>query len=176
MRGEECGETCCCSGPTRLPRQTRAALPLSASCSSVMQLPNQTVSWLSGMRPSPGFSPSVARRCSILGSLLRADWLGGDEWELVLFTDSAGTTVGYPVYRLLKHEYYQNRQAVSLRQFFIDRPFRGRGLGHAAYLQLENERFGNREVSLNVLATNPGGRRFWEKMGFSEYYVSMKKG
>ena len=105
-----------------------------------------------------------------------ADWLGGDEWELVLFTDSAGTTVGYAVYRLLKHEYYQNRRAVSLRQFFIDRPFRGRGLGHAAYLQLENERFGNREAPLDVLVTNPGGRRFWEKMGFSEYYVSMKKG
>ena len=105
-----------------------------------------------------------------------ADWLAGAEWELVLFSDSAGTTVGYSVYRLQKHEYYQDRPAVYLRQFFIDRPFRGRGLGRAAFLQLESERFGNREVSLDVLATNPDGRRFWEKMGFRKYYVSMKKG
>lgn len=105
-----------------------------------------------------------------------ADWLAGDEWELVLFVDSADTTVGYAVYRLQKHEYHQDRQEVYLRQFFIDRPFRGRGLGRAAYLQLESERFGSREVSLDVLTANPGGRRFWERMGFGEYYVSMKKG
>ena len=105
-----------------------------------------------------------------------ADWLAGDEWELVLFTDSAGTTVGYAVYRLQQDEYYQDRQAVYLRQFFIDRSFRGRGLGRAAYSQLENERFGDRVVSLDVLTTNPDGRRFWETVGFTEYYVSMKQG
>ncbi len=105
-----------------------------------------------------------------------AGWLAGDEWELVLFTDPTGTAVGYAVYRLQRHDYYRTRQVVYLRQFFIDRPFRGQGLGRAAYLQLESERFGNREVSLDVLTTNPSGRRFWERMGFSGYYVSMKKG
>ena len=104
-----------------------------------------------------------------------AGWLDGDEWELVLFTDSAGSTVGYAVYRLRKHEYDHHLQVVHLRQFFVDRPFRGQGVGRAAYVQLEDERFQGREVSLGVLTTNPGGRRFWEKMGFSEYYVSMKK-
>ena len=104
-----------------------------------------------------------------------ADWLDGDEWKLVLFTDSAGSTVGYAVYRLREHEYDQSLQVVHLRQFFIDRPYRGQGVGKAAYLQLEYERFQGREVSLGVLTTNPGGRKFWEKMGFSDYFVAMKK-
>ena len=103
------------------------------------------------------------------------DWVDSDQWELVLFVDATSTTFGYAVYRLQKDEYYQEREVVHLRQFFIDRPFRGRGLGSAAYTLLVNERFERREVHLDVLTSNPHGRRFWERMGFSEYFVSMKK-
>ena len=101
-------------------------------------------------------------------------WLHSSEWELVLFTDSIGNSLGYAVYRLTTDIYSEEVKTIEIRQFYIDRPFRGRGLGTAAYRILAEERFEGREVFLEVLATNPGGRRFWEKMGFSEYYVSMR--
>lgn len=72
-------------------------------------------------------------------------------------------------------DYFQNEDTVHLRQFFIDRPFRGRGIGRAAYRHLAEQRFGDREVNLDVLVTNPSGRRFWERLGFTEYFVAMKK-
>ena len=102
-------------------------------------------------------------------------WLFSGDWELVLFTDSADTSIGYATYRIEKDEYCQKREVVHLRQFFIDRSFRGCGYGRAAYALLADERFEHREVKLDVLTTNPGGRRFWAKLGFAEHYVSMKK-
>ena len=104
------------------------------------------------------------------------EWLFSGDWELVLFTDSADTSLGYATYRIAKDEYCQKREVVHLRQFFIDRPFRGRGYGRSSYALLAHERFEHREVTLDVLTTNPGGRRFWAKLGFSEHYVSMKSG
>ena len=95
------------------------------------------------------------------------------EWELVLFTDSIGNVLGYAVYRLNGGAYCAGEEVIELRQFFIDRPLRRRGLGKAAYKILVEERFKGREVSVDVLATNPGGRRFWETLGFREHYVSM---
>ena len=47
-------------------------------------------------------------------------------------------------------------------------------MGTAAYKILSDKWFEGRGVAVDVLATNPGGRRFWEKMGFGEYYVSMR--
>ena len=102
-------------------------------------------------------------------------WLLNGDWELVLFIDSADTPLGYAAYRIEKDEYCQKREVVHLRQFFIDRRFRGCGYGRAAYALLAEERFEHREVTLDVLTANPGGRRFWAKLGFAEYYVSMKK-
>ena len=101
-------------------------------------------------------------------------WLKSGEWELVLFTDSIGNCLGYAVYRRKADAYCAEEEVIELRQFFIDRPFRGRGLGSAAYKILADERFEGREVFLDVLATNPDGRRFWERIGFEEYYVSMR--
>ena len=103
------------------------------------------------------------------------EWLSSGEWELVLFTDSADKSLGYAAYRIKKDEYCQKREVVHLRQFFIDRPYRGCGYGRAAYTFLAGERFKHREVNLDVLTSNPGGKRFWAKLGFVEHYVSMKK-
>ncbi len=102
-------------------------------------------------------------------------WLSSGDWELVLFTDTAETPLGYAAYRIKKDEYCPRREVVHLRQFFIDRPYRGCGYGRAAYALLANERFEHREVNLDVLTSNPAGKRFWEKLGFVEHYVSMKK-
>ena len=103
------------------------------------------------------------------------DWLAGDEWEIALFIDPNGDILGYAVYKVQGDYYYPDQEVVYLRQFFIDRPHRGQGAGSAAYQLLANERFLGREVCLDVLATNPRGKRFWHKLGFEEYFVSMKK-
>ena len=52
---------------------------------------------------------------------------------------------------------------------------RRRGIGTAAYELLAKERFGDRVVSVDVLATNPDGQEFWNRIGFTPYFTSMKK-
>ena len=89
--------------------------------------------------------------------------------------DPNGVILGYAVYKSQGDYYYPDQEVVYLRQFFIDRPHRGQGVGSAAYQLLADERFLGREVSLDVLATNPSGKRFWHKLGFEEYFVSLKK-
>ena len=72
--------------------------------------------------------------------------------------------------------YYPDQEVVYLRQFYIDRPMRRRGLGTAAYELLAKERFRDREVAVDVLATNPDGQKFWAHIGFTPYFTSMKSG
>lgn len=68
-----------------------------------------------------------------------------------------------------------NKRLIYLRQFYIDRPMRRQGIGTAAYELLAKERFGNREVAVDVLATNPDSQKFWAHLGFTPYFTSMKK-
>lgn len=102
-----------------------------------------------------------------------ADWLGAG-WEVVML-ESAGQIAGYAVYQVRKDEYYPERDAVYLRQFYIERGFRGRGLGAEAFWRLTRDRFpGECEVLIDVLSGNPRGHRFWERLGFQPYYTAMR--
>ncbi len=101
-------------------------------------------------------------------------WLNGEEWQIDLF-ERAESTVGYSVYRFQADYYFPEQEVVYLRQFYIESEYRGRGLGRAAYRLLATQRFGGKEVSIDVLATNPGGQEFWAKLGFEPYLVAMKK-
>lgn len=103
------------------------------------------------------------------------DWLRGDEWNVDIFADSEGVTLGYSVHTVQQDYYYPDQEVIYLRQFYIDRPMRRRGIGTAAYELLAKERFGNREVAVDVLATNPDGQKFWAHIGFTPYFTSMKK-
>lgn len=103
------------------------------------------------------------------------DWLRGDEWSVDVFSDPEGVTLGYAVHTVQQDCYYPDIEVVYLRQFYIDRPMRRRGIGTAAYELLARERFGNREVAVDVLATNPDGQEFWAHIGFAPYFTSMKK-
>ena len=103
------------------------------------------------------------------------DWLRGDEWSVDIFADSEGVTLGYAVHTVQQDYYYPDQEVVYLRQFYIDRPMRRRGIGTAAYELLAKERFGDREVAVDVLATNPDGQKFWAHIGFTPYFTSMKK-
>ncbi len=102
-------------------------------------------------------------------------WLG-QGWRADLIVDE-GQTVGYALYRLRGDEYFPDRHLVHLRQFFVDRPRRGRGLGSSALRLLRESRFpADAYVVIDVLACNPRGRRFWERNGFGEYATTMHWG
>jgi GNAT superfamily N-acetyltransferase len=63
---------------------------------------------------------------------------------------------------------------VYLRQFFIERDARGRGLGTEALALLTKTRFPpGAQITVDVLASNPQGERFWAKAGFTAYARTM---
>ena len=100
------------------------------------------------------------------------EWLNGTEWQINLFRDSK-QILGYSVHRLQQDYYFPGEEIVYLRQFYIERLLRDRGTGRLAFETLRKACFGDRKVFLDVLETNPGGRRFWQKLGFNPYLTSM---
>lgn len=64
---------------------------------------------------------------------------------------------------------------VHLRQFYIARDKRGGGIGRGAFELLTKTRFKRGErVFLDVLETNPGGKAFWSRTGFTPYGTTME--
>ncbi|MBI5876054.1 MAG: GNAT family N-acetyltransferase [Chloroflexi bacterium] len=82
---------------------------------------------------------------------------------------------GYAVWRAQSDEYRPGRSRVYVRQFFVERALRGRGIGRRAFERLAVERLpAGCLITLDVLATNPGGLRFWQSLGFDTYLTSMR--
>ena len=101
------------------------------------------------------------------------NWLAGD-WRAVLF-DGPTQAVGYAVYRLGRDDYDPAISEIFVRQFFIQRDLRGRGLGRRAFALLTTTTFPpGSQIHLEVLATNPQGQRFWESLGFQLYSAALR--
>ena len=101
-----------------------------------------------------------------------AVWLRGD-WRVDLFVEG-GEIVGYATHRSRPDEYFPERTQIYLRQFFIERDRRGRGIGRRAFGALLAERFAEGdEIVLDVVESNPGGRRFWESVGLRPRSTTM---
>jgi len=90
-----------------------------------------------------------------------------------LFVDASGRTLGYALYRVLPDDYYPDQQFVYLRQFYVERDVRRRGVGTRALALLLEEFPIGAAVALDVLASNPAGRAFWESAGFVPYCTTM---
>ena len=112
------------------------------------------------------------------------DWLDGG-WNADLFVESRAmpdehldegeSVVGYAVYQRRRDEDDQDEAVIYLRQFFIDRPYRDKGLGTLALRDLVNSRFPARcTVVVDVLAANPRGLRFWQRVGFHPHMTTLK--
>jgi GNAT superfamily N-acetyltransferase len=112
------------------------------------------------------------------------DWLDCG-WNADLFMESRAmpdgqldegeSVVGYAVYQPRRDEYDQDEAVIYLRQFFIDRPYRDKGLGTLALRDLVGSRFPDRcTVVVDVLAVHPRGLRFWERVGFRPYVTTLK--
>ncbi len=97
-----------------------------------------------------------------------------DGWTVAVFTCDA-EIAGFITYRYQPDDAAPGGRSVHLRQFFIARPHRRRGLGAAAIALFKRSRLnpGDR-IILDVLDTNPGGRRFWQQVGFVPYATIME--
>jgi len=99
-------------------------------------------------------------------------WLQG-EYTAVLFSSDTDI-VGYALYRQAQDEYFPDKSAIYLRQFFIRREHRRMGIGRKAYEKLSREFFSkSSRITLEVLQANPAGRAFWEKIGFKPYSYTL---
>jgi GNAT superfamily N-acetyltransferase len=99
-------------------------------------------------------------------------WLGGD-WKIDLFVEN-DAVVGYAIYQFRQDEYLPNHAIVYLRQMYIERDQRSRGLGSRAFELLAQTRIPTDcPIVIDVLATNPRGAMFWSQVGFQTYCTTM---
>ena len=95
-------------------------------------------------------------------------------WEAVLILDE-NVTVGYALYQRRTDPFYPTEQVVYLRQFFISRPHRQRGLGTVSFNTIKNEYWSKaKRIEVEVLVRNKVGIDFWHSLGFTDYALSLK--
>lgn len=97
-----------------------------------------------------------------------------ENWQadLILLDNHA---IGYALYQVRSDDYDPQSSVVYIRQYFICRDHRAKGYGKTAFQFLKDTRFGNQvNFAIDVLATNPSGKHFWNSVGFEEYFTSMK--
>lgn len=93
--------------------------------------------------------------------------------EVCLF-EEGGEPCGYCIYAIAPDSYFPELPIAHIRHFFISRGRRNEGLGAEALERLLETRLPAQcRVTLDVLATNARGARFWEKMGFAPYSASL---
>lgn len=98
-----------------------------------------------------------------------AERMGGwlrDEYTAVIF-ESELDVVAYALFRA------DERERIHLRQFFVARAFRRRGVGRQAVALLRHDVLVGCSLILDVLITNAAGRAFWKACGFCEYAVTL---
>ncbi len=101
-----------------------------------------------------------------------AGWLNGD-WRAVVF-EQDGLPVGYVLYQFRSDEYRPSETAVYVRQFFVARERRRRGIGRRAFAIVCEKHFAKASsVVLDALQTNPRARHFWKVIGFRPYCATM---
>ena len=104
------------------------------------------------------------------------EWLDTNIWTVDVFLHD-GQVIGYSVYQERADYYDPNEAVIYIRQYYIKRAHRRLGMGKAAFQILIDTRFPKhvQSIALDVMATNSAGQNFWKKMGFNEYFISMKK-
>jgi len=101
------------------------------------------------------------------------DFLEGD-WHID-FIMKAEVRIGYALYQYRDDPFHGEEKEVYLRQYFIAREHRNRGYGMAGIELLKKSRFKDmKRMTIDVLETNPEGKRFWDKAGFKAYYTNMR--
>lgn len=101
-------------------------------------------------------------------------WLDGN-WSAVMIYKN-DDLIGYLLYQQREDDYEPDQRLIFVRQFFVQRAYRRRGIGRQAFEQITEQYFpSDTKVMLDVLATNPEALRFWEDLGFTQYAMSLHR-
>ena len=101
------------------------------------------------------------------------NWLDGD-WQTVVIEQEC-EPVGYILFQFRSDEYRPSEATVYVRQFFIGRGHRSRGIGRQAFDIVAETYFPNvPSIVLEVLETNPRARQFWQSIEFRPYCTTLK--
>lgn len=93
-------------------------------------------------------------------------WLSGD-YEAVIFENDAGV-VAYALH-------HPQDDFIYLRQFFVDRAMRRRGVGREAVGILREEVWPrDRRIVVTALTHNETAITFWRAVGFADYCLSLE--
>ena len=99
-------------------------------------------------------------------------WLQSD-WSVVLAMKD-DTAVGYMLFQKRRDEYFPEKVAVYVRQFFVSRQYRRRGIGRSTFEKIVAHFFPpSATITLDILESNQQGRSFWEGIGFQPYSTTM---
>ena len=94
-------------------------------------------------------------------------WLASEFCAAIFERD--GEMIAYALYRS------DEQGRIHLRQFFVGRSFRRRGLGRDAFRLFRTEVIpSDSRIVLEVLTTNRAARAFWTAVGFHEYAVTLE--
>lgn len=95
-------------------------------------------------------------------------WIRDDEYRAILFQED-DATVAYALVSL-------DEDSAFIRHFFVLKQHRGRGVGRRAidilFARVIPAGF---RTTLDVLASNQGGHRFWRSVGFTDYAIRMER-
>lgn len=101
-------------------------------------------------------------------------WLDGS-WSAVMIYKH-DDLIGYLMYQQREDDYDPDQGVIFVRQFFVQRAYRRRGIGRQAFEQITEHYFpSDAKVMLDVLATNSEALRFWEDLGFTQYATSLHR-
>jgi GNAT superfamily N-acetyltransferase len=93
-------------------------------------------------------------------------WLEG-EYAAAIF-ETASEIGGYALYR-------EDADKIHLRQFFVDRPCRRRGMGREAFGLLRRDFWpASKRLTVEVLCANETAVSFWRAVGFDDYSLSLE--
>ena len=92
-------------------------------------------------------------------------WLA-TEYRAVIIS-SGDIDVGYALWR-------EEPEFIHVRQFFIGRQYRRKGLGRRAISELIKTRWLGRNIRLEVLTGNSVGQAFWHAAGFKDYCITLE--
>ena len=94
-----------------------------------------------------------------------ASWIQG-EYHAVLFLDDA--PVGYALYK-------QEKDSIYLRQYFVRRDRRRKGIGRAAFETLRKDIWpAGIRLMVDVLCRNAGAIAFWRSVGYEDYCLTLE--
>ena len=86
--------------------------------------------------------------------------------------------VGYMIGRLRKKPAHRNNIVfVELDNMYIEKEYRGRGVGKKMVKMLEKwaEKKGANKLKVGAFVGNDGGMKFYKKLGFKEYEIFFEK-